>query len=285
MNGLGEYLLLAVVPMAAIAVQTLYMKAGSRYDLGAGWYVAMGFVIATRIPPRADASLIGNDIIAWSIAVGSLLFVVRIWVVAKGTPMQFTILGLAQMWSTVPLLSFIIIDSGSYSGLSVGRYLEPWQALALSTCIAAVGRFSISRRFLSSRLRAMTDAPDYFSVLIGSRYRLAIELEALACGSYLAAGFAMRLAFENLAPADFGTELLWIIICAATAPQAALRRGSSARVLWAFFVAPVVLALARLGVRSTLSPYLAQAATYGLLAAVIGLSVMWERKGESFVRS
>ncbi len=281
MRVLVEYAALALAPLACAPIQYLYMKSGDRYDLGAPFGIATGFLIS--------GSLLGTrGSVPWPQLATTLLvalaglFAVRVIVLAYGGAVHFTVISLAQMWAIVPVLQYLLGREGLYGGAYLGTPSMIPLSILLALAANLLCAIVLQLWRLDTRLRALTENAEVYSILMGSRLGAAFKIEVVSVACYLACGVLLGFSRNNLSAADFGREGLWIVLGAALIPQfRAGVTGATRKYLW-FILAPLGCVVFRGMIRATLHAGAAEGAAYVLLAAALGFTA-W--RDQSVVRT
>jgi hypothetical protein len=257
---LDSYSVLLLVPMTCVPVQLLYLKAGQRYDLGPGTYVSTGAFLAATASLSADHSS-AMRMLAVLLATLVGAFALRLFALAFGRPSDFTLISFGQLWATPALIDYELQHLTKGSGVSIQPIPYHPSFVALAACgFAAVVGYAISKTSLPDRLVALTEAPVQYRLLLGSPLSLAIKLEVLALGIYLAAGILLRLTVNDLSASTFGAEGIWCVLAAAPTP-----RSSGFWVL----LGPLAATSLRFLIKSIVPAQFATMAVYGALAVVL----------------
>lgn len=207
------YWALTIVPMTCAPVQSLLLKSGARYDVGAIFMVGVASLLTATMMQAADLQ---SAIFSGLPFIGMLLVVsiLRAVMLARGEPTAFTVFSLALLLATVPFSGAMVESTGELSGLYTGAPLAIPYAVAFSVAICLITARYIKVRLLSWRLTAHTDSPDIYSIHAETSLGLAIRVEVLATLSYLAAGVLLALAMEDISAATFRSQWIWIILAA-----------------------------------------------------------------------
>jgi hypothetical protein len=257
---LDSYSVLLLVPVTSVPVQLLYLKAGQRYDLGVGTYVSTGAFLAASSSLSADHAS-AMQVLAVLLATLAGAFGLRLFALAFGRPSDFTLISFGQLWATPALIDYELQHLTRGSGVSLQPIPCHPFAVALASCgFAAFVGYAISKTSLPDRLVALTEAPVQYRLLLGRPLSLALKLELLALGIYLAAGIILRLTMNDLSASTFGSESVWCVLAAAPAP-----RSSGFWVL----LGPLVATLLRFLINSIVPAQFATMAVYAALALVL----------------
>jgi hypothetical protein len=261
------YAALAVAPLIGAPIQLIYLKAGKRYDVGSVFFVATGaFVGALFGAVDEQQAALVESVLTILIPISIIAVILRIIALSFLEPMVFTLVSLAQMWAIQPVVTYALERRSGFSvyvGQLSASSLVVMGGIAVNLAIV----YMFVRLRLPSRLHAASDSPFEYSVLMGSRLRLAILLELGAVFLYFSAGIAFRLVHSNLSPDDFGGEGLWMLLSVAALP----------RFDWRLTVAgPLVAVVLRYLVATYLSASAAAIVIYILLSVVLAMTAIYE---------
>ena len=270
MIDIDSYSVLGIAPILSAPAQLLYLKAGRRYDVGAILYLATGaFLAATwgNIGEVDNVKIL--SVLELLLPIAALSFALRITALSLWGPMQFTLISLAQMWAVVPLVTYGLQRQQEFSGIYLGQIASSPLVLTFATIIAAIAAYLLARMRLPTRLRAASDNPLEYDLLIGSRLLLALKVEGTAVLLYLTAGAAFRIVHSNLSAPAFGTESLWMLLSVAALP----------RFRWYYVIfGPIAAVLLRYFVASVASPEVSTIFAYVFLAMILALTALGEVK-------
>ena len=258
---LESYAALVVVPLLCAPVQLLWLKSGRRYDVGMAMTVAtMTFLVAAamRAAPADHIKLV--HIAGVLLAISIPLVLLRVLAAAYGTPMQFTLLSLAQMWATMPLVHLALKQQQAEEGIAVTQAVDGRLVFAAALIASWLLAWRLSAAKLPERLLAFTESPSEYGASMGSPLILVAKIELLTLACCAAAGTAMRLVHGDLS-AELFTDLgLWMVLSVAPLP--------GFRWLWAG-LGPLVVVLVRLLVKTYLPASTSSLFAYLALAVVL----------------
>ncbi len=206
--------------MACAAPQFLYLKAGKRYDIGSIYFIVIGALLAGLFANNDPQSkIVIKETLAFLLPLACILFFLRVYALASQSPMLFTLISIAQMWATIPILSYCLNKYGtSPSSISVSQVagISTTFVIAMLLCYGSFILYERTQLFVL--LAAATEEPSLYKIYFGSRTALAIKCEVISVTIYLCAGALFRMVHNNIAADDFGSEALWIIMSIAPIP-------------------------------------------------------------------
>jgi hypothetical protein len=276
MTGLDDYLTLAINPIIAAPLQFLYLKAGKRYDVGAVFVIATGAFLGSFVLTEGHKQEVSVlSVLALLLPLSLVTMVVRIVALAAFTPMIFTLLALAQMWAVQPLITYGLEQRQEFS-VYVGQLAPGWLLFLGSLPVSIFVMLVILRLKLPSRLRALSDSPLEYRLLMGSSLPFAIGLEVGAFLTYLSAGFAFRMAHANLSPDNFNNESLWMLLSVAALPRFSW---------WLVVIGPLATTGLRYAVASVFTSTSTAIMAYVLLSVILAFTALYEVKTQSVQRA
>ena len=261
---LDSYAVLGIAPVLSAPAQLLYLKAGRRYDIGAVLFVALGAFGSAAFGPLSSSEYPKAVSVLWLLGPACLAaLALRLFALSRREPMAFTLISLAQMWATVPLITYGLQRRQEFSGIYMGQLLPATKVLGCAILLSLFVTVIMAGARLPLRLRAASDSPEEYDILLGSRTLLALKVDLPVACLYIATGVAFRLAHSNLSPANFGTESLWMLLSVAALPM----------FHWSLvLVGPLMCVLLRYCMATLLSPEVA--VIYGYLLLVVILSII-----------
>ena len=273
----GFYAALAIGPILGAPIQLLYLKSGKRYDIGAVFFIATGAFLGALWGGGGQQQLDSVKAILSLLVPFSLSLVcLRVIALTFFEPMIFTLISLAQMWSVQPLISYALAKNGQFS-VYVGQLFPSPIVVAILGGVFNIALAAMLLRLrIPPRLRAVSDSPVEYSILMGSRFRLAVLIEVISLAVYLVTGFAFRVVHGDLSPDAFNGEGLWMLLSIAALP----------RFDWKLtIIGPLVVVVLRYLVASTCSPDISAIAAYILLALVLAASALYEVRNHRVQRA
>jgi hypothetical protein len=206
--------------MACAAPQFLYLKSGKRYDIGSVFFIVVGSLLAGLIAnDDPQSKFVITKTLVFLLPLASILFLLRVYALSSQSPMLFTLISIAQMWATIPVLSYCLNKYGTNpSSISVSQVAGIPAVFVISLILCFGSFFTYERMHLFVLLAAATEEPNLYKIYFGSRTAIAIKCELLSLPIYLFAGALFRMVHNNIAADDFGSEALWIIMSVAPMP-------------------------------------------------------------------
>ncbi len=227
-------------------------------------YVALGTLLTSFITDPIARPQISSLLLL--LVLSSLAFCfLRCLILDKGTPRDYTLFTLGQLWAIPSLVSYEIAQHSS--GAAVGIYIHSLKAfnfVIACTSVIFVAAFSqlLTRSSLPTRLVAFTESPQQYRLVFGPSLKLALQVETCALICYLLAGVAFRFVISDISGGVFGTESIWCLLSIALIN----RRWQS----WVI-AGPVSVTLTRLLINRVVDPRYSFITTYGLLAASLAI--------------
>jgi hypothetical protein len=257
-----SYLLLLIVPLACVPIQNLYLAFGHRYDLGSITYIATGTLLATVYTDPGSRPQIGF-LIVLLLLLSTICFLVRAYILANGTPSEFTMFTFGQAWAVPALVQYEIDKQTAGGEMSVFVHmvhnsLIPVLLLSLSIAVLITVWFVFSR--LPTRLITFTESPSQYRFLSQDPWRLAWRIETASIVTYLIAGVAFRFVINDVSGQTFGLESIWCLLSAAVVGRKWQR--------WVVF-GPVLLIMGRLAASQYTNSKYSALLVYVLLAVCL----------------
>lgn len=261
---MNSYLPLLIVPLLCVPMQHLYLFAGRRYDLAAITYIATGTFITTFFSDPAARPRI-QGLLSILIVLSLVVYVARCFVLAYGSPKDFTLFTFCQLWA-IPAVVGYEIGLQSADGAN-GIYIHTFHHLGLTIAAAALVAavfviVLLGRSSTALRLVVFTESPLQYRLLFGSPLHLAWRVETCAVFTYVLAGVAFRFVISDLSGAIFGTESVWCLLCAAVI----VRKWQKFLIL-----GPLLVTYARMLINQVVDSKYSQLSVYFLIAVCLAI--------------
>jgi hypothetical protein len=268
-RALAAYALVSLPALCLAPAARIYVANGRRYDMGSVWGLAAGALMATAVSEEhaRTAALV-------TFAGLLVLIPLRVFVLARGSSTQFTMLSLGAFWALPAVVREALVSADALGGVQA-RGTPEWPYLLLSAIAGcALIAWICDRRRLGIQLQAMTDSPSVYEVLFRSPWRVAIECELVTLAAGLGGGVLLWATANSIGADLFRIEGVWVVINAALA----------SRLRWyAVPLVPLSVAVLRLALQQSVPPALTEVATYFALAFMV-LIVQYLRQTAAVMR-